>query len=110
MADQPSILALDIGTSSTRALLYDAHGNAIPGASSQHTYQLTTSHQGEASVDADFLLTLVIRTIDETLQAAGQRAGQIAGVATSAFWHTLVPLDATGCPLLPLLRAFRQSC
>lgn len=103
MADQPSLLALDIGTSSTRAILYDARGVAIPGAHSQVTYQLTTSHEGEASVDADFLLGLVARTIDEVLQTAGERAGQIAGVATSAFWHTLLPLDGTGRPLLPLL-------
>lgn len=103
MADQPSLLALDIGTSSTRAILYDAQGNAIPGASSQHTYQLTISQAGEASVDADVLLALVARTIDETLQAAGERAQQIAGVATSAFWHTLLPLDSAGRPLLPLL-------
>lgn len=103
MADQPSLLALDIGTSSTRAILYDAQGNAIPGASAQHTYQLTTSHEGEASVDADLLLSLVTHTIDEVLQAAGKRTGQIVGVATSAFWHTLVPLDTAGHPLLPLL-------
>ena len=103
MADQPYILALDIGTSSTRAILYDARGNAVPGVHSQLTYQLTTSHEGEASVDADFLLSLVVRTIDETLQAAGERAKQIVGVATSSFWHTLVPLDADGRPLLSLL-------
>jgi len=103
MADQPALLALDIGTSSTRAILYNADGEAIPGMQAQLTYQLTTSHEGEASVDADELLALVIRTIDEVLHAAGKRAGQIVGVATSAFWHTLVPLDAGGRPLLPLL-------
>ncbi len=103
MGNQPFILALDIGTSSTRAVLYDAGGNAVDGVHSQLTYQLTTSHEGEASVDADFLLGLVARTIDETLQAAGTRAEQIAGVATSAFWHTLLPLDRAGRPLLPLL-------
>lgn len=103
MADQPSLLALDIGTSSTRAILYDAQGKAIPGASSQHTYRLTISQAGEASVDADFLLSLVVRTIDETLQAAGEQARHIVGVATSEFWHTLLPLDADGHPLLPLL-------
>ncbi|HEY0752339.1 MAG TPA: gluconokinase [Ktedonobacteraceae bacterium] len=103
MADQPFILALDIGTSSTRAILYDAHGTAIPGVQAQLTYQLTISRAGEASVDADFLLGLVARTLDETLKEAGARAQQIAGVATSAFWNTLVPLDSTGSPLLPLM-------
>lgn len=104
MADQqPSILALDIGTSSTRAILYDARGQAVPGVQSQLTYELTTSHEGEASVDADSLLSLVIRTIDEVLHKAEGSGRQIIGVATSAFWHTLVPLDRAGHPLLPLL-------
>lgn len=103
MADQVYILALDIGTSSTRALLYDASGSSVPGMSSQLTYQVTTSQAGEVSVDAEMLLELVVRTIDTVLQQAGERAQQIVAIATSAFWHTLVPLSASGQPLMPLL-------
>ncbi|MEO7021057.1 MAG: gluconokinase [Ktedonobacteraceae bacterium] len=103
MAGQPYILALDIGTSSTRALLYDASGAAVPEVHAQLSYPLTTSHAGEASVDADFLVELVARTIDEVLHKAGERTAHIVGVATSAFWHTLVPLDTAECPLLPLM-------
>ncbi|MGH2478812.1 MAG: FGGY family carbohydrate kinase, partial [Ktedonobacteraceae bacterium] len=103
MTDQPTLLALDIGTSSTRAILYDASGTPIPDVRAQQTYSLTTSQAGEASVDADFLVELVARTLDEVLHKAGERARQIVGVATSAFWHTLVPLDAAGHPLMPLL-------
>ncbi len=103
MAVQSSILALDVGTSSTRAILYDTGGHALPDLTAQLSYQLTTSHEGEASVDADFLLDLVSRTIDEILQRAGERAGNIIAVATSTFWHTLLPLDAGGHPLLPLM-------
>ena len=103
MANQHALLALDIGTSSTRAILYDAGGTALPDMQAQLTYQLTTSHEGEASVDADALVDLVARTIDELLHKAGSQAGQIVGVATSAFWHTLLPLDASGRPLMPLM-------
>lgn len=103
MPDQPMILALDIGTSSTRALLYDASGRAMLEAHAQRAYSLTTSHAGEASVEADFLVDLVIDTIDEVLSKASTHAERIVGVATSAFWHTLVPLDGTGCPLIPLM-------
>ena len=103
MADQAAILALDIGTSSTRAILYDSQGTAVPEVQSQVKYQVTTSQDGEVSVDADELFSLVVRTIDEALKAAGERAQQIVGVATSAFWHTLVPLDKAGHPLFHLL-------
>jgi gluconokinase len=103
MATQTLLLALDIGTSSVRALLYDARGNALPDLQAQQRYRLSTSHAGEASVDADLLVDLVARTIDEVLSRAGERARDIIAVATAAFWHTLLPLDARGRPLLPLM-------
>lgn len=101
VTDQPYVLALDIGTSSTRALLFDASGRAVPEVQAQYTYSLTTSHAGEASVDADMLVDLVARTLDEVLPLIGSR--QIVAVATSTFWHTMVPLDAHGSSLMHLL-------
>ncbi|HLZ58017.1 MAG TPA: gluconokinase [Ktedonosporobacter sp.] len=99
----PFVLALDVGTSSTRALLFDATGASVPGVVSQHTYKLTTSNQGEVSVDADQLLAVVAQTIDETLQAAGPLAQQIAAVATDTFWHSLLGVDASGRPITPVI-------
>src|SRR5579859_7565541 len=99
----PFVLALDVGTSSTRALLFDATGASVPGVVSQHTYKLTTSNQGEVSVDADQLLTVVAQTIDEALQAAGPLAAQIVAVATDTFWHSLLGLDASGQPITAVI-------
>lgn len=103
MTEQLFILALDIGTSSTRAILYDDTGSPLPEVYSQVNYALTTSHEGEASVQADFLVEQVAHTLDETLVQARMLGGRIGAVATSAFWHTLVPLDASNRPLLPLM-------
>ena len=100
---QPYILALDIGTSSVRALLFDSSGTAVPDMFAQHTYALNTSSDGEVSVDADMLVNLVAQSIDEVLAAAGPLASQIKAVATDTFWHTLLGVDASGRPLMPLL-------
>jgi gluconokinase len=100
---QPYILALDIGTSSVRALLYDATGNAVPHAHAQQAYAVTTSGEGEVTVDADMLVDLVATTIDEALAAAGPMASHIKAVATDTFWHSFLGVDASGCPLMPLL-------
>lgn len=101
---QPSfILALDIGTSSVRALLFDATGSAVEHIHAQHSYTLTTSNVGEVSVDADTLVTAVVVTIDEALKAAGPLATQIAAVATDTFWHSLVGVDASDQPVTPLI-------
>ncbi len=99
----PYILALDIGTSSVRALLFDATGTAVPHVLAQQTYTLTTSSDGEVSVDAGMLVDLVSKTIDETLAAAGPLASQIGAVATDTFWHSILGVDSSGHPVMPLI-------
>jgi gluconokinase len=99
----PFVLALDVGTSSTRALLFDATGAAVPGIQAQETYELTITGEGEVSVDADKLVEVVATTIDKALHAAGSLASSIGAVATDTFWHTLVGVDQDGRPVMPLL-------
>ncbi len=102
-AEPPFILALDVGTSSVRALLFDATGAAIPHIRAQHSYKLITSNEGEVSVDADMLVETVAKSVDETLAAAGPLAAQIGAVATDTFWHSLIGVDASNHALMPLL-------
>src|SRR5260221_4330149 len=77
-APSPFVLALDVGTSSTRAMLFDATGATVPGIEVQEKYELTTSRGGEVSVDADKLVAVVASSIDKAIQAAGSRACSIA--------------------------------
>ncbi len=49
------------------------------------------------------LVDLVAQSIDEVLAAAGPLASRIKAVATDTFWHTLLGVDASGRPLMPLL-------
>src|SRR5437660_2929804 len=95
----PFILALDVGTSSTRALLFDATGEAVPGIQAQDTYELTLSNEGEVSVDADKLVAAVASTIDKALKAAGPLTGSIGAVAADTFWHGIVGVDTDGRPV-----------
>jgi gluconokinase len=97
------ILALDVGTSSTRALLFDATGSAVPSVHVQRQYTLTTSNEGEVSVDADTLVAAVSETVDEALKATGSINAHIAAVAIDTFWHSLVAVDASNNALMPLI-------
>src|SRR5205809_6295240 len=99
----PFVLSLDVGTSSTRALLFDACGAAVPNIFSQRTYKLTLSVQGEVSVNADVLATVVEETINETLHLAGSYTQQIVAVSLDTFWHSLLGVDAAGRPLTPVI-------
>jgi predicted NBD/HSP70 family sugar kinase len=42
--ERPYILALDVGTSSTRTLLFDATGNTLSNVLAQRPYQLRLSN------------------------------------------------------------------
>ena len=99
----PYILAIDVGTSSTRALFFDAQGRAVPNILSQRRYPLTFSTQGEVSVPADLLASVVEETIEEVLQLAGPLARQVVGVALDTFWHSIVGVDVDGHPLTPVI-------
>ncbi|MGH2493184.1 MAG: gluconokinase [Ktedonobacteraceae bacterium] len=101
--EPPYILALDVGTSSTRALLFDAQGNTLPNVLAQRTYTLTISNEGEVSVDPDALVAIVKQTIDDILEMAGPLAKHIGAVAIDTFWHGLMGVDADNRPLTPLI-------
>ena len=92
-----SVLALDIGTSSVRAILFDARGQKI-GDASQIAYAQSTTPDGGIETDADTLLERLAQCIDALLKT---NARPIA-VACSCFWHSLMAVDARGNALSPL--------
>ncbi|HEX8236273.1 MAG TPA: gluconokinase [Abditibacteriaceae bacterium] len=92
------ILALDIGTSSTRAITFDFKGHKT-GRIAQREYSQITTPDGGVEVDADFLLDLTARCIDEVL---GESDVPVVAVAVSCFWHSLMAVDVEHKPLTPV--------
>jgi gluconokinase len=88
----PLAVALDIGTSSVRALAFDSAGRKVSEAV-QITYDQTTTPDGGVEVDADYLLDLTGRCLDELLP---QLEGEIAAVGISCFWHSLMAVGPEG--------------
>src|SRR5262249_60696561 len=83
------VLALDVGSSSTRAGLYDEQGREA-GDPARRGY---TSHEGQ--LDADELL--------EAAEAVLAEAGEADALGISCFWHSLLLLDEHDRPLTPVL-------
>ncbi|HEV8656649.1 MAG TPA: gluconokinase [Candidatus Limnocylindria bacterium] len=102
-ARAPLVLALDIGTSGLRVFLFDARGRPIVRCIAQADRPVRTSADGEVTVDAEERVRAACGAIDTVLASAGRRAGQIAAVATSTFWHSLVGVDAHGRPTTRVL-------
>lgn len=101
-AERPFVVALDAGTSSVRALAFDRRGRAISSTETQIAYELTTTPDGGAEMDPLALCDLLARCVDGTLNALRPAATEIAAVAMSCFWHSLLGVDAAGCPVTPV--------
>lgn len=102
MAKQPVVLAIDIGTSSVRALVCDVGGNAIPDSETQVKYQLETTQDGGAGFPASDLFAILAETIDGTLARIQSSDFAFMAVGVTSFWHSLLGLDAAGAPITPV--------
>jgi gluconokinase len=92
------ILALDIGTSSVRAALYDFDGNVLPETMVKNERTLVATDDGGAEIDAAEAFAQIERAIDDVLEKSKKIAGEIAYAAASSFWHSLVGVDRRGRP------------
>jgi gluconokinase len=94
-----NVLALDLGTSSVRGMVFDHAARPVPGALARRAVALQVGGDdiGEGTLGADDYLAKLVECLDE-LSAAGHLDG-VALVSASAQWHSVVALDATGRPL-----------
>ena len=83
------VLALDVGSSSTRAGAYDERGRQA-AEPARRSY---TSSEGQ--LDADELLRAAEAVLSE--------AGDADALGISCFWHSLLLLDELERPLTPVL-------
>ena len=94
----PLILALDIGTSSVRAALYDESGNVLPETMVKHERILSTTNDGGSEIDAYASFEQIADAIDGVLAKSSALKSEITHAAASAFWHSLVGVDSNGNP------------
>jgi len=97
------VLALDLGTSSVRAVVYDARGAMLDKTLTDLPYKVRTTDAGEVSSDPDALVKLIGQSIDGALKAARKEKVDILGVGVSCYWHSLMGVDRAGRPTTELL-------
>ncbi|HZE28533.1 MAG TPA: gluconokinase [Gaiellaceae bacterium] len=88
------MLALDVGSSSTRSCGYDERGRAS-GECVSRKYSARTARDGSAELDAGELV--------RTAEAVLAEAGEADALGISCFWHSLLLLDEHNEPLTPVL-------
>lgn len=100
---QIGVLALDLGTSSVRAVVYDGRGSLVQSTYADVPYQVDTTVSGQVSSDADHLVGLIETAIDRALKAARRARLEVVAVGTSCYWHSLMGVDQAGQPTTELL-------
>jgi gluconokinase len=102
-SDDPFIVSIDVGSSSVRALLFDAGARQMEGYGAQLSYRIHTTPDGGAEVDPETLAQLTIDCLDELHRQIHEAGFRVAAVAGSAFWHSFCGVGATGRPTLPIM-------
>lgn len=101
-AQDPLILAIDIGSSACRARLYDAAGASLRGTRHRIPHQIESGPDGSAVIDPDLVLLHVSEVIGATL-STGTYWNRIEAVAMDTFASSLVGVDADGVAITPCL-------
>jgi gluconokinase len=103
---QACVLAVDVGSSSVRASLFDGRGRPLEETASRRPHSFSSSGGGRVEADAEMLFGLVTECIDETLSRALALPGgtpEVAGVAFSTFWHGLLGVSGDGAAVTPVV-------
>ena len=92
------ILAIDQGTTSTRAILFDAHGQ--PVASAQREIAQHYPRPGWVEHDAEEIWQSVLATCRDAIASSGVDIARIAGIGITNQRETSVVWDrASGAPV-----------
>lgn len=93
----PCLLAVDVGTSSAKAILYRAGEGVV--AEERAPCSIHLPRPGWAEQDADEVLGAVVAAVRRLVERSGAAPGEVSALVLDGIWNSLLPLDAAGRPL-----------
>lgn len=105
------ILVLDLGSSSTRATLYDEHGRAVPTASARVPVEFSAGADGRSEDDLEGAFARVVAVLDALHAIVVHRPSFVVhDLGISSYASSLVCLDESGAPLTPIYTYADTRC
>ncbi|MDF9581532.1 FGGY family carbohydrate kinase, partial [Bacillus paranthracis] len=97
MVSSKYMIGVDIGTTSTKSVLFSTDGSVI--ASHGIEYPLYSPTPETAEQDPEEIFRAVIHTIKETVQSSSVQPHDILCVSFSSAMHSIIAVDEKGKPL-----------
>ena len=94
------VIGVDIGTSSTKSVLFDAAGQQI--ARSAQAYALKSPEPGAAEQNPNDILQAATQTVAEVMASSGIDPADLLGISFSAAMHTLLLINKENQPITPM--------
>jgi gluconokinase len=95
------VIGIDTGTTATKAVAAGLDAE-LRGLASVH-YPLLVPASGRAELDPDALRNAAVKALVDVAGQCRERGDRVLAVSLSAFLHAVVPMDAAGRPLGPLV-------
>jgi len=91
------MIGVDIGTTSTKSVLYDMKGKVI--AYANDGYQLYQAEPDMAEEDPDDIFEAVIEVLGQVIRKSKAKTTEIKGISFSSAMHSLILMDQNDQPL-----------
>jgi len=101
MEQNAYMIGVDIGTTSTKAVLFEENGTIV--ASANEEYPLYTDAADVAEQDPEEIFTAVLNAIRHVMTQSKAAPERILLVSFSAAMHSVIPVDSAGKPLMRCL-------
>ncbi|MCE5169794.1 gluconokinase [Paenibacillus profundus] len=101
MSMKKYMIGIDIGTTSTKAVLFEENGQVV--AKGSEGYPLYTPNSTIAEQDPEHIFQAVIQSVKQVMAHSEVRREDILFVAFSSAMHSVIAVNAAGKPLTPCM-------
>lgn len=91
------VIGLDIGTTGSRAVVFDPLGRVLASASCN--YPLLVPHPGYGEQEPEAIVGAVVCALRDAVRRAGLGPRDVAAIGVSAVMHSMIAVDREGQPL-----------
>lgn len=103
MSAKRHVMAIDVGTQSTRAFIFSDTGDIVASAQSVYNPAYTSPHPGWAEQDPEMYWYSVCLVCGQLWKKSPVKPGDVAAVALTSQRNTLINLDKDKKPLRPAI-------